>query len=89
MGRVCVCVQNGIEKIFQRDFQEELIHQKDSLQSKLSDGLQQTAAYMQRFHAPEGHLLLFDRRAGKSWDERIWVKKEQATDGQPITVWGL
>ncbi|MEM7403087.1 MAG: hypothetical protein AAF310_03625 [Myxococcota bacterium] len=44
---------------------------------------------MQRANTQEGHLLLFDRRAGKSWDERIWIKQEQAPDGQAITVWGL
>ncbi|MEM7589746.1 MAG: AAA-like domain-containing protein [Myxococcota bacterium] len=67
----------------------KLIHQKDSLQTKLSQGLQQTAAYMQRFGTSEGHLLLFDRRAGKSWDERIWVKQAQSPDGKAITAWGL
>ncbi|MEM7494892.1 MAG: ATP-binding protein, partial [Myxococcota bacterium] len=67
----------------------KLIHQKDGLETQVSKGLVQTAAYMDRFHAPEGHLILFDRRAGKSWDERIWVKHEQAPDGKKITVWGL
>ncbi|MEM7589551.1 MAG: hypothetical protein AAF320_05290 [Myxococcota bacterium] len=54
-----------------------------------NEGLEQTAAYMQRFHVPEGHLLIFDRRTGKSWDERIWVKQKQSSDGKQITVWGL
>ncbi len=67
----------------------KLIHQKSSPATKLSEGLKQTAAYMQRVNTQEGHLLLFDRRADKSWDERIWVKQEQAPDGQAITVWGL
>ncbi|MEM7403144.1 MAG: PD-(D/E)XK nuclease domain-containing protein, partial [Myxococcota bacterium] len=67
----------------------KLIHQKSSLATKQSEGLKQIAAYMQRVNTQEGHLLLFDRRAGKSWDERIWVKQEQVPGGQPITVWGL
>ncbi|MEM7495507.1 MAG: AAA-like domain-containing protein, partial [Myxococcota bacterium] len=67
----------------------KLIHRNDGADTVIGKGLKQTAAYMDRFHAPEGHLLLFDRRAGKSWDERIWVKHEQAPDGKKITVWGL
>ncbi|MEM7403518.1 MAG: ATP-binding protein, partial [Myxococcota bacterium] len=67
----------------------KLIHQKSALETKQSEGLKQTAAYMQRVNTQEGHLLLFDRRAGKSWEERIWVKQEQAPDGRAITVWGL
>ncbi|MEM7496130.1 MAG: ATP-binding protein, partial [Myxococcota bacterium] len=68
----------------------KLIHRNDGADTVIGKGLKQTAAYMDRFHAPEGHLLLFDRRVGKSWDERIWVKHEQqALDGKRITVWGL
>ncbi|MEM7589209.1 MAG: ATP-binding protein, partial [Myxococcota bacterium] len=67
----------------------KLLHAHDSLETVLSKGLQQTAGYMQRFHAPEGHLLLFDRRAGKSWEERIWVQHKTAPDGQNITAWGM
>ncbi|MEM7494972.1 MAG: ATP-binding protein [Myxococcota bacterium] len=67
----------------------KLIHRNDGADTVIGKGLKQTARYMDRFHAPEGHLLLFDRRAGKSWDERIWVKHETAPDGKRITVWGL
>ncbi|MEM7589808.1 MAG: ATP-binding protein, partial [Myxococcota bacterium] len=67
----------------------KLVHKHDGLDSKIADSLEQTARYMDRFHTPEGHLLIFDRRAGKSWDERIWVKHEQSADGKQITVWGL
>ncbi|MEM7589383.1 MAG: AAA-like domain-containing protein [Myxococcota bacterium] len=67
----------------------KLVHSKDGLDKTLHEGLQQTAQYMDSCAATEGHLLLFDRRAGKSWDERIWVKHETSSDGTPITVWGL
>ena len=67
----------------------KLIHRNDGADTVMSKGLVQTAAYMDRFQAPEGHLLIFDRRKGKSWEERIWVKHETAPDGKAITVWGL
>ncbi|MEM7403396.1 MAG: ATP-binding protein, partial [Myxococcota bacterium] len=67
----------------------KLMRAKDSFDTKLQEGMQQTGQYMDQCAATEGHLLLFDRRAGKSWDERIWVKQRQAANGQSITVWGL
>ena len=51
-------------------------------------GLAQTAGYMDRCGAEAGHLVLFDRRAGKSWAERIF-RSEEEHDGHPITVWGM
>ncbi|MEM7495615.1 MAG: ATP-binding protein [Myxococcota bacterium] len=67
----------------------KLVHPKRSVASTMNQGLEQTAQYMDTRGATEGHLVLFDRREGKSWDERIWVKHEQAPDGKGITVWGL
>ena len=67
----------------------KLIHRNDGADTVLTKGLVQTAAYMDRFNASEGHLLLFDRRKDKSWDERLWVKQETAPDGKKVTVWGL
>ncbi|MEM7589833.1 MAG: ATP-binding protein, partial [Myxococcota bacterium] len=67
----------------------KLIHQNDSFKNKMSQALEQTARYMNTCGSPEGHLLIFDRRAGRSWEERIWVKQEKSPDGKAITVWGL
>ncbi|MEM7495599.1 MAG: ATP-binding protein [Myxococcota bacterium] len=67
----------------------KLIHRNDGADSVMTKGLKQTARYMDRFHAPEGHLILFDRRKGKSWDERIWTKQQIAPDGKNITVWAM
>ena len=38
-----------------------------SLEQTVHDGLAQTAAYMDRCGAEEGHLVLFDRTEGKPW----------------------
>ncbi|MEM7496333.1 MAG: ATP-binding protein, partial [Myxococcota bacterium] len=67
----------------------KLIHRNDGADTVIGKGLKQTARYMDRFHAPEGHLLIFDRRAGKSWEERVWTKQETAPDGKSITVWAM
>ncbi|MEM7589555.1 MAG: AAA-like domain-containing protein [Myxococcota bacterium] len=67
----------------------KLTHRNDGADTIMTKGLKQTSRYMDTCGATEGHLLIFDRREGKSWDERIWVKHETAPDGKQITVWGL
>jgi hypothetical protein len=52
------------------------------------DGLAQTAGYMDRCGASEGHLVIFDRRKNKKWEEKIYRRTE--THGpHTINVWGM
>jgi hypothetical protein len=57
-------------------------------EKSLSDGLTQTARYMDTFGVSEGGLALFDRRPDRSWDEKIYTRKE-TVDGKTVTVVGL
>lgn len=41
-----------------------------SLEQTIAEGLQQTAAYMERCEAKAGHLVIFDRRAGRRWSDK-------------------
>ncbi len=50
--------------------------------------LEQPAEYMDKSHATEGHLILFDRKTDKPWEERIYQRQEQV-HGKTITVWGM
>ena len=43
---------------------------RGSLASTVRDGVEQTAAYMDRCAAEAGHLVIFDRREGK-WEEKV------------------
>ena len=52
-------------------------------------GLEQTAAYMDISGADAGHLVIFDMREGRSWDERIFRERRTAPGGKRITVWGM
>ena len=52
------------------------------------EGLEQTAAYMDRSGAKAGHLVVFDRSAERSWGEKIY-RREAEQDGFPITIWGM
>ncbi len=43
---------------------------------------------MDRCGATEGHLVIFDRDAGRSWQDRLY--REQDTEGgATVTVWGM
>ena len=59
-----------------------------SLDKTVRQGLEQTAAYMDRCGTDAGHLVIFDRDKERSWDEKIFVRKE-TFEGREITVWGM
>lgn len=61
---------------------------RKGLDTTLAKGLEQTADYADKSGASEAYLLLFDRRADRSWEERIWQRTE-SRDGRPIGVWGM
>ena len=52
-------------------------------------GLEQTAAYVDRCDAEAGHLVIFDRSEDRSWEEKIYRKQAEGAGGRPITVWGV
>ena len=79
-GRADLCVEyKGYEypielKIFRSD-------------SSISEGLEQLSKYAERCKCEEGWLVMFDRDAKKSWDEKIYMREEIA-GGKKITVVG-
>jgi hypothetical protein len=59
-----------------------------SLERTISDGLAQTWEYVDRSGAEEAHLVIFDRRPGVSWEQKIFQRSEM-WEGHFITVWGM
>ena len=59
-----------------------------SLDQTVRDGLVQTASYMDRCGAEEGHLVVFDRTEGKPWTDKLF-RREEPVGGGEITVWGM
>ena len=59
-----------------------------SLESTIAQGLAQTAGYMDRSAAKSGHLVIFDRDPGKSWQEKIFHEVRSTASGT-IHVWGM
>jgi hypothetical protein len=52
-----------------------------------TEGLAQTARYMDTAGATEGHLVIFDKR-DKTWDEKIYTRQE-VVGHHKVTVWGM
>ena len=59
-----------------------------SLSQTLQSGLEQTWQYMDRCAASEGHLVVFDRTPNKSWEEKLFQRRE-TVHGHSIGVWGM
>jgi hypothetical protein len=59
-----------------------------SRERTIAEGLAQTAEYMDRCGTGDGHLIIFDRRAGRKWEEKIFRQSEQF-EGNTIVVWGM
>ena len=60
-----------------------------SLERTIDEGLAQTAAYMDRCAASAGHLVIFDRRDGRLWDDKVFHDRRVSNQGVEIDVWGM
>ena len=60
-----------------------------SLEQTMAEGVEQTAAYMDRCAASAGHLVIFDRREGRRWDDKVFHERRTADSGVEIEVWGM
>ena len=66
----------------------ELKVRRAGVESTIARGLEQTADYMDRCGATDGHLVIFDRDANRPWEEKLF-RREEAVRGRAITVWGM
>lgn len=57
------------------------------LETAINCALEQTASYMDRCSADEGHLVLFDRER-RLWKDKVFRRNEEV-DGTPIELWGM
>ena len=66
----------------------KVVHPKRSVEETVREGLKQTRAYLDRCAAAEGHLVVFDRRPDRTWEEKVF-RHDAPPDGPLITVWGM
>ncbi len=74
-----------------REFAVEckVVREGDGLESTVEAGVEQTAGYMDRCAAEAGHLVVIDRREGRSWDDKVFHRQRRSESGSPIDVWGM
>ena len=60
-----------------------------SLDQTIVEGLEQTAEYMDRCDAEAGHLVIFDRRADRRWEDKVFHRRDASEGGVEIDVWGM
>jgi len=60
---------------------------RGTMERTVTEGLEQTAGYMDRCRADEGHLVIFDRRPKVAWSKKIFRRTKKA-GGRTIVVWG-
>ena len=60
-----------------------------SLEQTIAEGLEQTASYMDRCAAETGHLVIFDRREGRRWADKVFHDRRTSSSGIEIDIWGM
>lgn len=63
------------------------VRSRDSLETVRAKGIVQLSAYLDTLGMTEGWLLIFDTRAGKTWDERLW-SEEICVEGKLLHLCG-
>ena len=66
----------------------KVVRPQRSVAEAVREGVAQTRAYLDRCAAQEGHLLIFDRRPDRSWEDKVF-RRAAPPGGAPITVWGM
>ncbi|MDE2831846.1 MAG: ATP-binding protein [Gemmatimonadota bacterium] len=60
-----------------------------SLEQTIADGLKQIAEYMDRCDAEAGHMVIFDRREDRRWEDKIFHSRRASASGVEIDIWGM
>jgi len=66
----------------------ELKVSQGDVERTIAAGLPQTWAFMDACGAEAGHLVIFDRTPGKTWEEKVF-RRVIEFQGAPIRIWGL
>ncbi len=59
------------------------------LERTIAEGMAQTRAYVDRCVAEAGHLIVFDRSPGLTWEQKIFRREPAPGMDAPVTVWGM
>ena len=65
----------------------KMVREGRSRERTVERGLEQTAQYMDISGTGAGHLVVFDMRADRSWEQRI-TREERNVGARTVVVWG-
>ncbi|MGB4976674.1 MAG: hypothetical protein WBR35_08050, partial [Anaerolineae bacterium] len=83
---ITAVVQTIAERARMMLIELKLLHR--TIERTLADGLTQTWHYADACGADEAHLIIFDRRPGRTWQERIY-RRDESYQQRLITLWGV
>ena len=92
-GRTDLLITKPLTDQYGGPFQRIVLELKilrSNIEDTIQKGLEQTSGYMDKCGGTinEGHFIMFDRRPGRPWDEKIWHRTE-LYNGRTIEVWGM
>jgi hypothetical protein len=88
-GRTDLAIFWPVRRPTQKEVIEiKVIYPNGGVPGVVAQGLTQTAEYMDRMGATVGHLVIFDLRVGKTWEEKIY-RRQADSPHQAITIWGM
>ncbi len=67
----------------------KVVRAGDGLERTVTEGVEQTAGYMDRCAAEAGHLVVIDQREGRTWEEKVFRRPRRSKGGVPVEVWGM
>jgi hypothetical protein len=88
MKRTDLLLRMPLETAAEQRVVLELKVKRGSTEAMLAEALPQTWQYMDKSGADEGHILIFDRSADRSWEQKIF-HDVQTFEGRSIDVWGM
>ena len=89
-GRVDLLVVWPVGERVQEFVVECKVHRNGgSLERLINEGVEQTAGYMNGCAPESGHLVVFDQREGRTWDDKLFQEQRRSQAGGTVTVWGM
>ena len=67
----------------------KVVRAGDGLERTITEGVEQTAGYMDRCAAEAGHLVVIDQREGRTWEEKVFRRQRRSKGGMTVEVWGM
>ena len=58
-----------------------------SLETVREEGIAQLCGYLDQLGLKEGWMLIFDQRAGRTWEQRLWRERVER-DGKVLHIFG-